>query len=135
MIHLLQNRNVKWYTDNKNVEHIVNKGNMKGHLQSFAWDIYNDCIKHGISLEIEWVPRTDNDYVRLIMLARLSIKMIGQFQVISLTFSTGSGGHIPLTGLPLIIILNCQDLLPAFGTQTPWELMPLASIGRMKITG
>ena len=70
MIRLLQNRNVKWYTDNKNVEHIVNKGSMKGHLQSIAWDIYNDCVKHGISLEIEWVPRTDNekaDYVSKIV--------------------------------------------------------------------
>ena len=108
---------MKWYTDNKNVEHIVTKGSMMGHLQSITWDIYNACIKHHISLQIEWVPRTVNekaDYVSKIVNKDDWSISTDIFDILDRNW-----GHIPLTGLLLIIILNCQDLLPAFGTQVP----------------
>jgi hypothetical protein len=34
---------------------------MKEYLQSIALDIYKICLVNGISLEMEWIPRSEND--------------------------------------------------------------------------
>ena len=52
---------VKWFTDNQNVPRIVSSGSSKGHLQSEALSIFNICCSRGISIEMEWIPRTQND--------------------------------------------------------------------------
>lgn len=53
-------RLIKIYTDNQNVIRIVDAGSMKPELQEMSLKIFNFCIKHGISLEVEWVPRELN---------------------------------------------------------------------------
>jgi hypothetical protein len=48
------------YTDNQNVVRITNTGSMKSELQSLAIEIFNLCIRKTISLEVEWIPREQN---------------------------------------------------------------------------
>ncbi|KAL5020676.1 hypothetical protein ScPMuIL_002241, partial [Solemya velum] len=61
LISHLENSNVKWFTDNQNVVQIVSKGSMKSELQDVALSIYNTCIEHKVSLDVDWVPRKENE--------------------------------------------------------------------------
>jgi len=56
----LSGRLVKLFTDNQNVVRIIQAGSMKSDLQDLATHIFNVCISHIISLEVEWVPRNQN---------------------------------------------------------------------------
>jgi hypothetical protein len=61
---------VKWFTDNQNVTRIVQSGSKKPHLQDGAMAIYEACFQNGIKLEMEWIPRSQNelaDYVSIAM--------------------------------------------------------------------
>ena len=40
---------------------IISKGSMKCHLQDIALDIYNQCLNYNLSLDVEWIPRTENE--------------------------------------------------------------------------
>ena len=40
---------------------IVHKGNKVTELQSLGLSIFNVCDRHGISLEIKWIPRSFNN--------------------------------------------------------------------------
>ena len=57
----LAGHTVKWFTDNQGVVHIVNKGSRKEHLQDGAMAIFEICFRHGIRLEVEWIPRSRNE--------------------------------------------------------------------------
>jgi hypothetical protein len=61
MVHLLANQRVKWFTDNQGVVSIVSKGSMKSDLQSFAMAIYKICMINSVVLDIEWIPRYENE--------------------------------------------------------------------------
>ena len=70
LVHILSNQRVKWFTDNQGVKTIAVKGSMKRELQDVAFDIFKLCMINSISLEMEWVPRSDNekaDYVSRIV--------------------------------------------------------------------
>ena len=59
---MLQGKRVAWFTDNNSVVSIVHKLNASKvtELQSLALCIFNVCARHGISLEIKWIPRSFN---------------------------------------------------------------------------
>ena len=61
LVHHLSGLTVKWFTDNQNVPGIISSGSSKDHLQSEAVSIFNICCNHGISIEMEWIPRSQND--------------------------------------------------------------------------
>ena len=61
LLHLLKGRSVKWFTDNQNVVNIIKKGSMKQHLQEFALQIFKLTLNSAVRLDIEWVPRTENE--------------------------------------------------------------------------
>lgn len=61
LIHLLSNQKVKWFSDNAGVTTIVQKGSMKLELQAIAIDIFKLCMSQSVSLEIEWIPRSENE--------------------------------------------------------------------------
>lgn len=64
--HVFKGKCVKWYTDNKNCVQIVKAGSTKEQLQKLALSIFSTCTQFSISLDIVWVPRTENtraDYV------------------------------------------------------------------------
>ena len=52
---------IKWYTDNKNVALMLNIGSKKQHLQSEIMQIFNICYPRSINIDIEWIPRTQNE--------------------------------------------------------------------------
>jgi hypothetical protein len=43
------------------VVNIISKGSMKCHLQDIALDIYKQCLNYNLSLDVEWIPRTENE--------------------------------------------------------------------------
>ena len=57
----LTGSSVKWFTDNQNGPRILTCGSRKTHLQSEALDIYNICVNNGISIEMEWITRNQNE--------------------------------------------------------------------------
>ena len=61
VIHLLKGQNVKWFTDNQAVVRIIEKGSMKADLQYYALQIYRICVLNNIRLEMQWVPRGQNE--------------------------------------------------------------------------
>ena len=57
----LTGSSAKWFTDNQNVPRILTCGSRKTHLRSEALDIYHICVNNGISIEMEWIPRNQNE--------------------------------------------------------------------------
>ena len=58
---LLESSHVKWYTDNQAAEKIVDVGSMKPHLHKLVIKIFGACLKSKIKLEIQWIPRSENE--------------------------------------------------------------------------
>ena len=57
----LAGTNVKWFTDSQNVVRIVEVGSGKPELLQIAYSIYFSCVEHGITLKMDWVPRSLNE--------------------------------------------------------------------------
>lgn len=53
---------VKFFTDNQNVAIICGKGSTSLRLHQFALDIFRFCIENNVTLQIEWIPRSLNEY-------------------------------------------------------------------------
>jgi len=58
---VLAHKRVKWFTDNQGVVSIVFKGSMKHELQNIAMAIYRLCMGYSIVLEMDWIPRSENE--------------------------------------------------------------------------
>ena len=66
----LRGNTVKWFTDNQSVKFIATNGSKKRHLQDGACCIFETCMKYALKLEMEWVPRSQNeraDYISRIV--------------------------------------------------------------------
>jgi hypothetical protein len=61
LLNQLAGLTVKWFTDNQNILKIISYGSGKAYLQSEALSIYYICCHHNISIEMEWIPRSEND--------------------------------------------------------------------------
>ena len=61
LIAKLNGSSIKWYTNNKNVALILNISSKKQHLQSEIMQIFNICYPRSINIDIEWIPRTQNE--------------------------------------------------------------------------
>lgn len=57
---LLQHKKIKVFSDNKNVQSILQIGSRKKDLQKIATDINQVCEQHNIELYTEWIPRDQN---------------------------------------------------------------------------
>ena len=62
----LQGKRVAWFTDDTSVVSVLYNGNKVTELQSLALSICNVCVRHGISLEIKWIPRSFNNKADLL---------------------------------------------------------------------
>ena len=58
----LAGHTVKWLTDNQGVMYIIRSGSRKEHLQDGALAIFELCFSKNIKLEVEWIPRSQNEY-------------------------------------------------------------------------
>lgn len=56
-----QGKTIKWFTDNQNCVKIVKSGSMKLELQKLARSIYSTCVTNSISIDIQWIPRSENE--------------------------------------------------------------------------
>ena len=59
---LVRGKVVKLYTDNKNASIISMKGSMSLRLQRQALEIFQFCAMNNVTVEIEWIPRSLNEY-------------------------------------------------------------------------
>ena len=57
----LLHHKVDWLWDNQNTCRIVSVGTSKPELQAIAIEIFEVCTSFAIAMEIEWLPRSQND--------------------------------------------------------------------------
>lgn len=57
---VLEGSHVKWFTDSQVAAKIVEVGSMKLGLHKMARRIFDICIRSGIHLDVQWIPRTSN---------------------------------------------------------------------------
>ena len=62
----LRQKRVKVFTDNQGAARIVSVGSSKVHLQSVAMSIFDFCLSNGITLEAQWIPRSQNERAGLL---------------------------------------------------------------------
>ena len=65
-LHLVKGHTIKWYTGNQSVR-IVEVGSMKEDLQCLALHIFSMCLLNNTRLEVEWIPRSANDFLSRII--------------------------------------------------------------------
>ena len=53
---VLKASHVKWFTDNQAAAKITEVGSMHFDLHHIALRIFNLCLRHGINLDIQWIP-------------------------------------------------------------------------------
>ena len=58
---ILEGSLVKWFTDSQTAARIIEVGSMKLDLHRLAIKIFQFCEEHSIRLEVQWVPRTENE--------------------------------------------------------------------------
>ena len=56
----MSNKAVKWFTDSQNCMRILQSGSCKEELHDLAGKIYSFCASKGISLDVQWIPRSQN---------------------------------------------------------------------------
>ncbi len=56
----LSGKKVKMFTDNKGVVSIIRKGSMNIELHNMSVQVYDFCKSNAISLEVQWIPRSEN---------------------------------------------------------------------------
>ena len=64
---LLERSHVKWFTDSQAAAKIIEVGSMKLGLLKMARRIFDICIRLGIHLEVQWIPRTSNQHADYII--------------------------------------------------------------------
>ena len=77
LVNQLSGITVKWFTGNQDVPRIISSESSKGHLQSEALSIFNICCNYGISIEMEWIPRSQNDRTAEIILVAFMTRTMG----------------------------------------------------------
>ena len=58
---ILKGSLVKWFTDSRTAARIIEVGSMKLDLHRLAVKIFQFCAKHSIRLEVQRIPRTENE--------------------------------------------------------------------------
>ena len=57
----IRHSKVKMMVDNQSAARILEVGSMKTELHQIAMEIFFLCLKNGITLEVEWIPREENE--------------------------------------------------------------------------
>jgi hypothetical protein len=56
----IQECEVKWYTDCKNLIYVVKKGSKVGNLHKIVCDINKFCLERKVHISVIWIPRENN---------------------------------------------------------------------------
>ena len=103
---VLDGSHVKWLTDSQAAAKIVEVGSMKLGLHKMARRIFDICIRSGIYLEVQWIPRTSNQQADYI--SRLIDTDDWQITEENFLFLDGRWRPIVLIVLPIIIIISLE---------------------------
>ena len=60
-VNQLRGKNVKFFSDNKNVQSVLEAGSTKEDLQIIATEVNSFCVENQISLSVGWIPRSPNE--------------------------------------------------------------------------
>lgn len=58
---VLSHHKVNWFSDSQNSCRIVSEGTSKPELRAITKEIFEVCMSFDIAMEIEWLPRSQND--------------------------------------------------------------------------
>ena len=58
---ILEGSLIKWFTDSQTAARIIEVGSMKLDLHRLTTKIFQFCAAHSIRLEVQWIPRTENE--------------------------------------------------------------------------
>ena len=56
----LQNKRIKIFSDNKNVQSVLEIGSRKCDSQNIAVDVFEFCKRESMTISIQWIPREIN---------------------------------------------------------------------------
>ena len=56
---IVKGSNLKWFSDSQTAVRIIQVGSMKKELHDLAIKIFQCCAENQISLDIQWIPRSD----------------------------------------------------------------------------
>ena len=79
-----QGKTIKWFTNNQNCVKIVKSGSMKLELQKLSRSIYSTYVTNSISIDIQWIPRSENekaDYISRLINHDLMNGLWGPFTI------------------------------------------------------
>ena len=65
-LQIVSNSQLKIYTDSQSAAHIVESGSMKSELQNLAVSIFNTCLINNVRLDVQWIPRNQNEHADFI---------------------------------------------------------------------
>ena len=68
----LQDKRIRWFTDNQNVIRIILHGSSKSALQVEALAIFSICVRNHIRMEPEWVSREQNQLADYFQMAQIT---------------------------------------------------------------
>ena len=105
---VLEGSLVKWFTDSQTAAKIIEVGSMKLDLHRLAVKIFQFCAEHSIRLEVQWIPRTENEKADY-------ISRLGKSRMISFKVWNSYGALTQLTVLLIIIQRSSLDSFPFFG--------------------
>ena len=66
----LEGQIIRWYTDNRNITRIVNRGSRNKQLQDIALEVHATCEHYCLCIDPVWIPREQNK--RADVLSRIS---------------------------------------------------------------
>ena len=58
---ILEGSLVKWFTVSQTAARIIEVGSLKLDLHRLAIKIFQFCAEHSIHLDVQWIPRTENE--------------------------------------------------------------------------
>ena len=58
---ILEGSLIKWFTDSQTAARIIEVGSMKLDSHRLTTKIFQFCAAHSIRLEVQWIPRTENE--------------------------------------------------------------------------
>ena len=112
---------------------IISSGSSKELLQSEALSIFNICCSHGISIEMKWISRSQNEQADFLSRIFVLIRTTGAFLYFRFTVLTYFGVFILWIVSQIMWMPNSLVSIQDFGFQVLRALVFLLWIGTGKI--
>ena len=101
---MLESPHVKWYTESQAAAKIVDVGSMKPDLHKLAIKIFVAFLRKEIKLEIQWIPRTENEKADFIS----RFIDVDDWQLTESFFATLEGACVPYSVICMAAFYNAK---------------------------